>query len=234
MADDYQFREWELNEADAAARAQFEMYRAGKQSSTVQTGIAVVGGAYTGFTAGGPPGAVIGAALSALASYWKSKAKRQVVYAQMDAVGLLRKPRVRYRSAEYSYNTRFVFVRYPYAEQTATIIVPILQKYYPTMSDSQLHKAGTTAQLALIELRKQHKDIPLSLAAEAVLAFNGIARNAAGEYDLITQPTPGVHYTPPPVIHYGNEPPHTPPPTSTPYMLYVLIGLGVAVVIGSK
>lgn len=211
---EYEFRvfpEHEMSAESLEARRVFEMYGTSIQSAKVQTGIGVVTGALAGSKAG-LPGVVIGAAVGAVAGYWKSKAARTRVYAQLDAMGLLKRPRIRYRTTWALHNKKFVFTRLPYAEQTALIIVPILQTHYPAMTDSELTRIGQASQRALITFRKENKDIPLALAVEVILAYYGIGRNAAGEYDLVIAPTPGTHYAPPPI----QAPTLPPPPHDTP------------------
>ncbi len=214
------------------ARRIFEGYSATVQSMKVQTGIGAVSGALAGSKAG-IPGVVIGAALGALRGFWKSKANRTRIYAQLDSMGLLKKPQVRYRGTWDLHNSKFVFVRLPYADQTALVILPILQRHYPDMTDVQLTARGQAAQRALIQFRREHTDIPLALAVEVVLLYFGIARNALGEYDLITPPLPGQHYPPPPgyiPVIPGQE--HAPPPEEEDeegkpnYLLYAGLAVG--------
>ena len=181
---------------DATARQIFESYGADLQSLKIKAGIGAVTGALTGLKAG-PAGVFVGAALGALAVYWKGKAYRMQVYAQLDALGLLRRPTHRYRDVTALARRKFAFLRYPYGEQTALIILPLLQKYYPDMTDAELTEIGTNVQKALLQFRRQNQDIPIALAAEGVLAFFGVVRNAAGEYDLIAEARAVEHYQPP-------------------------------------
>lgn len=238
---EYKFRtipEAERDPENVRARQLFEEYGVDVQSMKIKASIGAVTGALAGGSKAGIPGAVIGAAIGALTSYWKSKAYRNQVYAQLDAMGLLRRPRVRYRGATALRNAKFVFVRLPFAEQTALIIVPLLQKYYPNMTDAQLTNAGQNSQRALILFRQSYPDVPLALAAEAVLAYYGITRNAAGQYDLFAKPSPGQSYLQPPrpvITPSADEvpevpdlpPPITPPPEGErkrPWMIYLVIG----------
>ncbi len=207
------------------ARRIFEGYGATIQSMKVQTGISAISGALAGSTAG-IPGAVIGAAIGALAGYWKSKSVRTRVYAQLDAMGLLKKPRVRYRGTFELHNSKFVFLRLPYAEQTALIIVPILQRHYPDMTDVQLTQRGQAAQRALIQFMREHRDIPLALAVEVILLYFGIARDALGEYDLIRPPLPGEHYLPPPGYVAEHAPPAAAEDPKPNYLLYAGLAVG--------
>lgn len=222
---EYVFRVLPEHEPSAellAARRIFESYGGSVQSMKVQTGIGAISGAYAG-SKGGIPGAVIGAALGALTSYWKSKSSRMRVYAQLDAMGLLKKPQVRYRGTWELHNSKFLFLRLPYAEQTALVILPIMQRHYPAMTDAQLTARGQAAQRALIKFRQEHTDIPLALAVEVILLYSGIARNDLGEYDLIRQPLPGEHFPPP-----GDFPVHALPPleANPNYLLYVGLAVG--------
>lgn len=201
----------ERDPKEVTARQIFESYGADVQSMKVQAGIGAVQGALVGSKAG-IPGAFIGAVLGALAGFWKGKAYRERVYAQLDALGLLRKPRIRDRGVLAMKNQDFVFMRYPYAEQTALIIVPILQKHYQ-LTVQELTKIGQASQVALIRFRKQNSDVPLALAAEAILAYYGIIRNAQGVYDLAYKPGYGEHYQPPPPLQHMPIIPSQPPPT---------------------
>lgn len=190
---------------DLSARRIFESYGADLQSMKVQTGI----GAVTGALAGGKmgvPGVVIGSALGALAGYWKGKTYRNKIYAQLDAAGVLEGPRIARRSVLNLRNAQFVFLRYPYAELTALVIVPLLQKYYPYMTVSDLTVIGQNAQRTLLHFRRENPDAPIALAADVILAYYGIMKNAAGVYDLVAPPTAGQHYVPPPPGHIPTLP----------------------------
>ena len=201
---------------ELSARQVFESYGADIQSMRIKTGMAAVTGALAGSKAG-IPGIVIGAALGALAAYWKGKAYRTRVYAELDAMGLLRKPRIKYRGSTYLRNQDFVFLRYPYAETTALVIVPILQKHYPDLTVQELTEIGQNAQRALIKFRQANQDVPLSLAAEVILAYYGVMRNAQGVYDLAYEPEPDSHYQPPPPGHIPSIPTKpTPKPAHDP------------------
>lgn len=234
---EYEFRvipESERIPDDLVARQLFERYAADVQSVKIGTGIGAVTGALAGSKAG-IPGVVIGAALGALAGYWQGKANRTRVYAELDAAGLLESPRIRRRDVWSLHNARFVFVRLPYAELTALVIVPVLQKHYPGMTDAELTAIGRNSQSALLRFRRENPDIPIGLAAETILAYHGIIRNAAGVYDLLMPPTPGEHYQPPPP---GHTPTIPPPPQDIPgayatkqpnYWLYAAIITGVVI-----
>ena len=222
---------------DTEARRAFELLTSGQQSVKVQSGIGCIGGMLAGAKAG-PVGIVVGGLLGTLAGFWKSKSYRAGVYAQLDAMGLVRKRPQRYRDIWTAYNSEFVFARLPYAELTARVIVPLLQKSYPEMTNPELYDIGHASQRALIAFRADNPDVPISLAAETVLAYYGIIRNAAGEYDLFRPAVHGQPYQPPP-----GELPTMPRPLHAPadkkekpnYMLYAAIGAVVlAVMIASR
>lgn len=215
----------ERDPKEVTARKMFEAYGGTVQSMKAAAGMGAVSGALVGAKAG-IPGAIIGAALGALSGFWKGKAYRTRAYAQLDALGLLRKPRFRYRSVTYLRNQEFVFMRYPYAEQTALVIVPILQGHYPHMTVQELTKVGQASQVALIKFRQQNSDVPLALAAETILAYYGILRNAAGVYDLAYKPEPGAHYHPPPE-HIPSIPSEPPPIADSKRTSYLWIAAGV-------
>lgn len=207
------------------ARQVFEQYGATVRNMKIATGIGTVNGALAGSKLG-IPGAIVGAALGALSGYWKSKAVRTRIYAQLDAMGLLAKPSIRLRNVTYLHNAKFTFQRYPYGEQTALVIIPILQKHYPHITDERLTELGQGAQVALMKFRREHPDIPIALAIEVILLLYGIARNALGEYDLITPPSPGQDYHPAPLPSPVHTPPPTPPPSVPNYWLYAGVIVG--------
>ncbi len=223
-------RDLPTRDVDLAARQRFEQYGADMQSAKINTGISAVSGGVSGFMAAGPPGLVIGAALGALTGYWKSKAYRKKVYAQLDALGLLSRPTVRYRSVATLYGREFTFLRYPYGEQTARIIVPVLKNHYPDMTTMELTQIGTAAQKTMQQYRRAHPDLPISLAAETILAYFGVVRKDGGEYDLFQPPTNGQPYQPPPKrIPVIDQPdPNAPPPSAAEAgVSYLWIGAGI-------
>lgn len=212
---DFPTRDPEAVAQDSAARQIFESYGADMQTWKIKTGIGAISGALTGLKAG-PIGAFVGAALGALAGYWKGKAYRQQVYAQLDEMGLLKRPRFMRRDVLSLARQKFTFMRYPYGEQTALVILPILQKYYPDMTDAELTTAGTNVQKSLLYYRREHKDIPIALAAEAVLAYYGVLRNEWGEYDLLPEARAGEVYQPPTIWQPPSISPSISPPISPP------------------
>ncbi len=191
-------RDIPIRDADIVARQTFEQYGADMQTMKINTGISAVSGGVAGFMKAGPPGLVIGAALGALSGYWKGKAYRSKVYAQLDALGLFSRPTFRYRDVTTLYGREFTFLRYPYGEQTARIIVPVLKQHYPDMTTMKLTEIGTAAQKSLLQYRRTYPDLPIALAAETILAYFGVVRKDGGEYDLFQPPTNGQHYQPPP------------------------------------
>lgn len=222
--------------ADITARNIFESYGGTVQSIKIQAGIGAISGSLTGLKAG-PVGAFVGAALGALAGYWRGKAYREQAYAQLDAMGLLERPRFMRRDVVSMLGKKFTFMRYPYGEQTALVILPLLQKYFPEMTDADLNTIGTNTQRTLRRFRADHPDIPLALAAEAVLAYYGVLRNAVGEYYMIPEARTGDDYISPSV--YLSLSPALSPPISPPVdrkkkpssLIYYIIGAIILIVI---
>ena len=107
------------------------------------------------------------------------------------------------------------------------------------MTNPELYDIGHASQRALIAFRAENPDVPISLAAETVLAYYGIIRNAAGEYDLFRPAVHGQPYQPPPGQYPTAAPPvHAPPPiqpSAAGFALYAAIGAVVlAVMIASR
>ena len=222
---------------DTAARRAFEQYTGGAQSSKVQIAMGAIGGAIAGIK-GGPPGIFIGALLGTLGGFWRSKSYRLQVYAQLDAMGLIRKRRTRYRGVWTGRNSQFVFTRYPYADLTALVIVPLLQEHYPNLSVAELTRTGQDSQRALIKFRQENPDMPISLAAEIILAYYGIIRNQSGVFALAVEPATGEQYQTPPA-----QGPTLPTPDDRPtedatgkpnYLLYAGIGIIAALIIARR
>lgn len=188
----------ERSEEDIRARQVFEQYSSIIQASKISVAISAVSGAIAGGTKAGPIGAAAGAVLGALVGYWKRKTYRIQAYVGMKSQGLLQKRRIGRRDLWSLQTAKFAFVRLPYAELTALVIVPILQRHYPDMNEAELVDVGHRTQRTLITFRKQYLDIPIELAAEAILAFYGIIREPGQDYDLAWMPTPGEPYQPPP------------------------------------
>lgn len=221
----------------------FETYATDLQGKKISIAISGVTTALAGAQAGGIPGAAIGFVVGTLTSFWRRKAYRQQVYAQMDAAGLLKRPRTARRGVLALRNEKYVFVRYPYAEQTALVIIPILEEHYPDLSEAEKTNIGQNAQKALILFRREYPDVPLSVAAEAVLAYYGIIRNASGVYDVFQRPTPGQGYEQPPTPAITRPapmpedelpPPLSPPPEEkkkTSPIYYVVIGILVLLIL---
>lgn len=216
-------------QADITARNIFESYGGTVQSIKIQTGIGAISGSLTGLKAG-PVGAFVGAALGALAGYWRGKAYREQAYAQLDAMGLLERPRFMRRDTISMLEQKFTFMRYPYGEQTALVILPLLQKHFPEMTDAELTEIGTNTQRTLRKFRADHPDIPLALAAEAVLAYYGVIRDLAGEYYLDPEARTGEDYISPPVrlsLSPALSPPISPPvdrKKKPSYLIYYVVG----------
>lgn len=231
---DYDFREIERTPQDDAALQKFESYRAGLKMQKIGVGIGAITGALAG-SKGGIPGIAVGAVLGTLSGFWRYKAYREQAYALMKSAGLIRKRQL-YRRDVWSIRLQtFAFLRLPYAELTAWRIVPILQAHYPDMTDRQLQQIGADSQRALIKFRRENPDIPIELAADAILAWHGILRDAAGNYDLVTVEP---RYRPPDVAHIPTMPTEPdggdgakPPTDYTTYLKYGLLALAIVLML---
>jgi len=196
---------------ETKARARWEQLTGGTRDIRFNTATGAISGALAGASAG-PPGIIVGAALGALAGLWRGKAYREMAYAEMDAMGVLRKTRTSFRSIRYMQPDDFVFIRLPYANLTAYVIAPLLQEAYPDMSKMEIANTARASQRTLIDFHEKYPDVPITLAADIVLAYYNIIRDESGEYAVIEgdkkEYIPPIHehiYIPPP----DDREPHT-------------------------
>lgn len=174
-----------MTEEETQARAAFEAFSDGKRNKKIGIAISAASWAYTGFKVGGPIGAGVGAALGVLAGYWGLKSYRARVYAELDAAGLVRKPRVRIRSIlTYREVDLPMFWRYPHGEIVGDAVIEVMTQQYPNMSQEEINTEAYAVVKTFDQFRRNNPDVPIEIAAEVILLLNGIRRNAqTGDYE---------------------------------------------------
>ena len=226
---------------DSAIQARFEQLAPGIQASDISVAISAASWAAAGAKVAGPYGAAAGAVVGALIGFWNKKAYREQAYAQMKAEGLLQTRSLSKRGVLDLHLNTYSFARLPYSNLTALVIVPILKKNHPDMSEEDLRAAGRGTQRSLIAFRKEYPDIPIELAAEVVLAYYGIIREPGQDYALASKPKPGEPYKPPPIrppsVSPPVSPPISPPPEKkkkNPIFLYIVVGVIVILILSDE
>ncbi|KKN15018.1 hypothetical protein LCGC14_0990200 [marine sediment metagenome] len=199
-----------MTEEQSQARAQFEALSEGIRNKKIGIAVNAASFAYTGFTVGGPIGAGVGAALGTLIGLWGMKSYRERVYAELEAAGMISRPRTRYRSIWDRYISEEPgFLRYPGGEAVGYAVIEVLTDQYPTMSEQEISAEAYAIVKVFHQFRRSNPDVPIEIAAEVILLMNGIRRNPqTGNYEPFTLEFPEE---PPPV----EQPPAAEPLSET-------------------
>lgn len=166
-------------------RATFEALSDGMRNKKIGIAVNAATFAYTGFTIGGPIGAGVGAALGTLIGLWGLKSYRTRVYAELEAAGMVSRPRFRSRSVWDRYISDTPgFFRYPHSEVVGDAVIEILTRQYPGMSQDDVNAAAYRVVKTFDTFRRNNPDVPVEIVAEVILLLNGIRRNPqTGNYE---------------------------------------------------
>lgn len=183
-------------------RAAFEALSDGARNRKIGIAISAASGAYTGFTIGGPVGAAIGGALGVLSGLWGLKSYRERAYAELEAAGMVSRPRLRSRSLLDRYISDMPgFFRYPHSELVGDAVIEVLAKQYPGMTEQEINASAYTVVKTFDRFRRDNPDVPIEIAAEVILLMHEVRRNAqTGTYERFTlelpEERPPVDYPP--------------------------------------
>jgi len=192
-----------VDDTESLVRQAFEQYSDAQRDVTIKGAITAAGMTYSAVAAAGPIAAAVTIPLGMLLTYWNKKKYRDEAYAYFESLGMVGTPQRRYRGTLYQSRGGW---RYPHGQLVADVIVEQIGAAFPEVTETQLNRMGLDALLTLREVRKEFPDVPLELAAEAILAMHGIYRSIgpAGEvtYELHHGYVPhGIAHHP--VIHHG-------------------------------
>lgn len=189
---------------ESETRARFEEFSDGVRNKKIGLAISAASGAYTGFTVGGPIGAVIGGVLGVLTGLWGLKSYRAGVYAELEAAGMVSRPRTRSRSVMDRHISTVPSIReFPHSRLVSYAVIDVLSKQYPQMSDEEINAEAYAIVKTFDEFRRNSPDVPIEVCAEVILLLNGIRRNAnTGDYETFVlefpeEPPPPMDYYPP-------------------------------------
>lgn len=189
---------------ESETRERFEALSDGVRNKKIGIAISAASGAYTGFTVGGPIGAAVGGALGVLTGLWGLKSYRAGVYAELQAAGLVSRPRTRTRSVMDRHISDTPSIReFPHSRLVSYAVIDVLSEQYPLMSNEAINAEAYAIAKTFDEFRRNNPDVPIEIAAEVILLLNGIRRNAqTGAYETFVlefpEEPPTVDYYPPP------------------------------------
>jgi hypothetical protein len=183
---------------ESQIREKFEALSDGIRNKKIGIAVNAASFAYTGLTVGGPIGAAVGAALGTLIGLWGMRGYRQSVYAELEAAGMISRPRTRYRSIWDRYISEEPgFLRYPGGEAVGYAVIEVLTDRYPRRTQQEIDAEAYAIVKTFAQFRRNNPDVPIEIAAEVILLMNGIRRNAqTGNYEPFTLEFPEE---PPPV-----------------------------------
>lgn len=183
-------------------RAAFEALSDGARNRKIGIAISAASGAYTGFSIGGPVGAAIGGALGVLTGLWGLKSYRERAYAELEAAGLVSRPRFRSRSllSRYISDTPGFF-RYPHSELIGDAVIQVLTDQYPGMTVQDINASAYAVVKTFDQFRRDNPDVPVEIAAEVILLMHEVRQNPqTGMYERFTlqfpEEPPPVYYPP--------------------------------------
>lgn len=170
---------------ESETRAQFEALSDGARNKKIGIAISAASWAYTGFTVGGPIGAAVGGALGVLTGLWGLKSYRARVYAELEAAGMVSRPRTRSRSVMDRHISDTPSIReFPHSRAVSYAVVEVLSEKYPRMSDEDINAETYAIVKTFDEFRRNNPDVPIEVCAEVILLLNGIRRNVeTGDYE---------------------------------------------------
>lgn len=171
---------------ESQIRQQFEALSDGVRNKKIGIAVNTASGIYTGFTVGGPIGAAIGGALGLLTGLWGLSGYRKRVYAELEQMGAIRKPRTRIRSImARRLSDDPAFLRYPHGEVVGDAVMEVLTQTYRRMTHEEIVAKAYLVVKTFHEFRRSNPDIPIEIAAEVILLLNGIRRNeVTGDYEV--------------------------------------------------